>query len=89
MRRNPGAFAQVGPRPGFLDRTNQLWPEAQRRVGEHLGLAPGSYYADLAVPRPECVRDGDRVVVRAEDGRPHSGRVIGWVQGGVFVDTER
>jgi hypothetical protein len=73
---------------GVVDRTDQLWPEAQRRVGEHLGLPAGGYYADLVVPRPEQVRNGDRVTVRTDGGRQLGATVIGWVQGGVLVDAD-
>ena len=74
---------------GIVDRTDQVWPEAQRRVGEHLGrVADGSYYAELVNPRPPQVRDGDRVTVRTDDGRRLAATVVGWVQGGVLVDAD-
>ena len=40
------------------------------------------------VPRPQQVCDGDRVVVRTDDGRRLGATVIGWVQGGVLVDAD-
>jgi hypothetical protein len=73
---------------GIVERTDQLWPEAQRRVGAHLGLADGSYYAELVVPRPTGLPDGARVEVPTDDGRRVSGIVVAWAQGGVHVDAE-
>jgi hypothetical protein len=73
---------------GEVDRTHQLWPEAQRRVGEHLGLADGSYYAEFVVPRPAGLPDGARVQVPADDGRRLRGIVVAWAQGGVHVNAD-
>jgi hypothetical protein len=73
---------------GVVERTDQLWPEAQRRVGEHLGLAAGSYYAELVVPRPAPMTDGSRVEVLADDGRRLPGTIVAWAQGGVHVRVE-
>jgi hypothetical protein len=73
---------------GTVDRTDQLGPEAQRRVGQHLGLGDGTYYAELVVPRPARLGDGARVAVPTDDGRQMSGTVVGWAQGGVHVDAD-
>ena len=70
---------------GIVERTDQLGPESTKRVGEHLSMAAGGYYADLHIPRPPQVRDGDRVTVRTDDGRHLGATVFGWVQGGVLV----
>jgi hypothetical protein len=73
---------------GTFDRGTPLWPEAQRRVGEHLGLPDGSYYVDVTIPRPDFVVDGGRVVVTdPRDGRRVEGTVITWVDGEVWVDA--
>ncbi len=73
---------------GTVGRTDQLWPEAQRRVGEHLGLTAGSYYAELSVPRPAQMEDGARVEVPADDGRRLPGTIVAWAQGGVHVRVD-
>jgi hypothetical protein len=73
---------------GVVERTHQLGPEAQRRVGEHLGLAAGSYYAELFVPRPAQMEDGARVEVLTDDGRRLPGTIVAWAQGGVHVRVD-
>ena len=73
---------------GTVDRAADLGPESMTRVGDHLGLEPGSFYADLEVPRPDYVIDGARVVVvDPRDGRQVDGTVITWIDGGVWVDA--
>jgi hypothetical protein len=72
---------------GTVDRTAELGPESMRRVGEQLGLEPGSYYAELEIPQPDYVVDGGRVVVvDPRDGREVAGTVIAWINGEVWVD---
>ena len=73
---------------GIVDKTHDVGPEAQRRVGEHLGLAPGSYYAELFVPRPAQMEDGSRVEVPTDDGRRLPGTIVGWAQGGVHIRVD-